>query len=68
MEEAMDTTKVSKHLKVDPILLERAKKILDTKTDSETVEKALGYIIDEGQIREAIKAMKGIGGIEKVYD
>ncbi|MBF0608650.1 MAG: hypothetical protein SFH39_03135 [Candidatus Magnetobacterium sp. LHC-1] len=64
----MDKRKVNKHLKLDPILLERAKKILDTKTDSETVEKALGYIIDEGQIREAIKSMKGIGGIEAVYD
>ncbi len=60
--------KVDKHLKINPLLLKRAKKILDAKTESETVEKSLSFIISEDEIRKAIKSVKGIGGIEKVYD
>ena len=64
----MKEMRVDKHLKLRADLIKKAKEILKTETESETVEKALSFIVAEAEIRQAIKEMKDIGGVEKVYD
>jgi len=64
----MQEIRVDKHLRLRADLIKKAKEILKTETESETVEKALSFIVAEAEIRQAIKEMKDIGGVEKVYD
>ena len=64
----MQEIRVDKYLKLRADLIKKAKEILKTETESETVEKALSFIVAEAEIRQAIKEMKDIGGVEKVYD
>ena len=64
----MKEMRVDKHLKLSPDLIKKAKEILKTETESETVEKALSFIVAEAEMRQAIKEIKDIGGVEKVYD
>jgi len=64
----MKEMRVDKHLKLSPDLIKKAKEILKTETESETVEKALSFIVAEAEMRQAIKEMKDIGGVEEVYD
>ena len=60
--------KVDKHLKLRADLIKKAKEILKTGTESETVEKALSFIVAEAEIRQVIREMRDTGGVEKVYD
>ncbi|MDL1955738.1 MAG: hypothetical protein LWW95_01605 [Candidatus Desulfofervidus auxilii] len=64
----MKEIRVDKHLKLRADLIKKAKEILKTKTESETVEKALSFIVAEAEIRQVIRKMKDIGGVEEVYD
>jgi len=64
----MQEIRVDKHLKLRADLIKKAKEILKTETESETVEKALSFIVAEAEIRQVIREMKDIGGVEKVYD
>jgi len=64
----MKEMRVDKHLKLRPDLIKKAKEILKTETESETVEKALSFIVAEAEMRQAIKEMKDIGGVEEVCD
>ncbi len=66
--DSMKEMRVDKHLKLRADLIKKAKEILKTETESETVEKALSFIVAEAEMRQAIKEMKDIGGIEEVYD
>jgi hypothetical protein len=64
----MREARVDKHLKIRGSLIKKAKDILKTKNESETVERALSFVVAEAKLRQTIKEMKGIRGIEKVYD
>ena len=66
--DSMKEMRVDKHLKLRADLIKKAKEILKTETESETVEKALSFIVAEAEMRQAIKEMKDIGGIEELYD
>jgi len=66
--DSMKEMRVDKHLKLRADLIKKAKEILKTETESETVEKALSFIVAEAEMRQAIKEIKDIGGIEEVYD
>ena len=66
--DSMKEIRVDKHLKLRADLIKKAKEILKTETESETVEKALSFIVAEAEMRQAIKEMKDIGGVEEVYD
>lgn len=52
-----------KHLKLDQRKLDRARRLLDVKTERETVELALG----EGPILRAHRRVKGVGGFVDVF-
>ncbi len=46
--------------------IERARRVLGTKTNRETIERALDTVLAEEQVRRALRRAGGTGGIEDV--
>jgi hypothetical protein len=61
------STKVHKHLKLDQKKLDKAKTILQVRTESEAVSVALDVIVAEQEIRKAWKEVQGQGTLKKVF-
>jgi len=61
------STKVHKHLKLDQKKLDKAKAILQVRTESEAVSIALDVIVAEQEIRKAWKEVQGQGTLKKVF-
>lgn len=56
-----------KHLKLDQTKIDRAKKLLRTKTEQETIEQALDLVIGEEPILKAHRAVRASGGFEQAF-
>jgi hypothetical protein len=56
-----------KHLKLDQTKIDRAKRLLGTKTEQETVERALDMVLAEGVIVRAHRQVKLVGGFESPF-
>jgi hypothetical protein len=56
-----------KHLKLDQSKIDRAKKLLGTKTEQETIEQALDLVVAEERILKAHRKLGGVGGFEDVF-
>jgi hypothetical protein len=56
-----------KHLKLEQSKLDRAKRLLQAKTEQETVERALDVLLGEEPILRAHKKLRGIGGFDDVF-
>lgn len=53
-----------KHLKLDQSKIDRAKRLLGTETERETIERALDLVLAEAPILQAHKRVKKVGGFE----
>ena len=51
--------KISKHFRLNTKLLEQARKILKTKSETETIEKALEGVVYQEKMRELIERSAG---------
>ena len=58
----------NKHLKLDQEKIDKVRKILGSKTDTDAVDKALSQIIADTEIDMVLKKLAGRLKIEKVYD
>lgn len=58
----------SKHLKLDQEKIDRVRKILGAKSDTDAVDKALSQVIADTEIDLVLKKLGGKLEIEKVYD
>lgn len=56
-----------KHVRIDQRKLDRARQVLDARTDTETVDRALSLVVTEGQIEAALRGMRRKGKIRKVF-
>jgi hypothetical protein len=56
-----------KHLKLDQVKIDRARRILGARTEQETVERALDLAIAEEPILRAHRRIRGTGGIADVF-
>jgi hypothetical protein len=56
-----------KHLKLDQSKIDRAKKLLRAKTETETIDRALDLVLGEEPILKAHRRLKGTGGFEPVF-
>ena len=56
-----------KHIELDQAKLNRARRILGAKTETETVERALDIVVSEAEIDKALKKARGKGRIRKVF-
>ena len=56
-----------KHVRLDQAKLEKAKQVLDARTDTEALDRALSLVVTEGEIDAALRAVGGKGKLKKVF-
>jgi hypothetical protein len=63
----MEATYIKKTLFLNESFVRRARKILNTKTEKDTVNRALEIVIEEGEIIQAHNDIAGAGHVEIAY-
>ena len=67
-EDSMASTSMRhKHLRIDQAKLEKAKRVLDAKTETETLDRALSLVVEEDEINATLGRMKGRMKLVKVF-
>ena len=56
-----------KHVRIDQAKLEKAKQVLDARTDTEALDRALSLVVTEGEIDAALRTVGGKGRLKKVF-
>ncbi len=56
-----------KHVQLDQAKLDRARRILGAKTETEALDRALHVVVSEAAIDKALKKVRGKGHIRKVF-
>lgn len=56
-----------KHVRIDQAKLDKAKKFLDARTDTEALDRALSVIVDEAEIDAVLRRIGGKGKLKKVF-
>lgn len=56
-----------KHLRLNQGKLNRARRILGAKTETETLERALDLVVSEAEIDTVLRKTRGKGRIRKVF-
>jgi hypothetical protein len=56
-----------KHVELDQTKLNRARRILGAKTETETLERALDIVVSEAEIDAALRKARGKGRLRKVF-
>lgn len=64
----MATTAIRhKHVQLDQKKLERARRVLGARTETETLERALDLVVAEAEINRALLAVGGKGKIRRIF-
>jgi hypothetical protein len=56
-----------KHVRIDQAKLEKAKKLLEARTDTEALDRALSLVVREGEIDAALRSIRRKGKLKKVF-
>ncbi len=56
-----------KHLKLDQRKIDKARRVLDAKTEQETVDRALDMVLAEDRIVRVLRRGRAIGGFEDLF-
>jgi hypothetical protein len=56
-----------KHVRLDQAKLDRAKKVLGAKTDTQTLDRALSLVISQADIDAVLRSLGGKGRFKKVF-
>lgn len=56
-----------KHLQLDQEKLDRARRILGAKTETEALDRALSIVVNEAEIDKALRKVRGRGRLQKVF-
>ena len=56
-----------KHVRLDQAKLDRAKQILEARTETETLDRALSLVVSEAEIDAALRGIGGKGKLKKVF-
>jgi hypothetical protein len=56
-----------KHLQLDQKKLDRARRILGAKTETEALDRALSIVVNEADIDTTLRKIRGKGRIRKVF-
>jgi hypothetical protein len=67
-EESMASRIRRKNYRIDVVKLERTKRVLGTRTETETIHRALDLVVDEVALARALRTLvvKGHGRIEPI--
>jgi Arc/MetJ family transcription regulator len=58
---------VRKNMRLRQELIDEARKILGTQTETETVERALELVAFRKEVSEGIRRISGTGGVRDIY-
>ena len=61
------TLKMRKQFILDPEKIRTVKKIMNAKTDTEAIDRAMDTIIADSKIRNVLMTIKGKGSIKDIY-
>lgn len=56
-----------KHVRIDQAKLDKARRVLDARTDTEAVDRALSLVVTEGEIDAALRGIRGKGKLKKAF-
>jgi hypothetical protein len=56
-----------KHLRIDQTKLDRARRILEAETETETLDRALGVVVAEEEIDAELRRARGRAKLRKVF-
>ncbi len=56
-----------KHVRIDQLKLERAKKLLEANTDTEALDRALSLVVSEAEIDASLRGARGKTKLKKVF-
>jgi len=56
-----------KHVRIDQAKLEKAKELLEARTDTEALDLALTLVVTEGEIDAVLRGLSGKGKLRKVF-
>ena len=56
-----------KHVRIDQAKLDRARKVLEARTDTEALDRALTLVVTESDIDAALRSVGGKGRLKKVF-
>jgi hypothetical protein len=56
-----------KHIRIDQAKLEKARRLLDARTDTEALDRALSLVVTEGEIDAALRGIRGKGRLKKAF-
>jgi hypothetical protein len=56
-----------KHVQLDQRKLDRARRVLGTRTETETLNRALDLVVTEADINRALRAARGKGKLRRVF-
>jgi hypothetical protein len=56
-----------KHVQLDQGKLDRAKRVLGARTDTETLDRALDLVVMEADINRALRAARGKTSLRRVF-
>jgi Arc/MetJ family transcription regulator len=56
-----------KNMDMDAEKLARAQKLLGARTETETVDMALDYVLFQGEVFDALDRLAAVGGLEDVF-
>ena len=58
--------RIRKSMDMDAAKLEEARRVLGARTDTETVDQALDYVIFQGEVFGALDALAALGGLDDI--
>jgi hypothetical protein len=56
-----------KHVRIDQRKLDRARRILEAATETETLDRALGVVVAEAELDAVLRRVRSKATIEKVF-
>jgi hypothetical protein len=56
-----------KHVRIDQAKLDKARRVLDARTETEAVDRALSLVVTEGGIDAALRGIRGKGKLKKAF-
>ena len=56
-----------KHVRIDQLKLDRARRILEAETETETLDRALALVVSEARIDAVLRGLGGKGKLKQVF-
>jgi hypothetical protein len=56
-----------KHVRIDQVKLDKARRLLEARTETETLDRALALVVAEGEIDATLRRIRGRGSLKNAF-